>query len=46
MLNTLQDPYDIAIVSHALSISNNPAKETAFAKLHDIRRENGQIKHF
>ena len=31
----------MAIVAHALTISNSAAKETAFGRLHQARRETG-----
>lgn len=40
-LNTLTDPYELAIVTHAFTWVNSAAKEISFGKLHSMRRENG-----
>ena len=41
----MSDPYEIAIAAHALSLSNSPAKEAAFNKMHKLRRETGNTSH-
>lgn len=38
----ITDPYEMAIVAHALSLANSQAKETAFNMLHKMRRESGK----
>ena len=40
VLSYLRDPYEVAIVTHALTLANSPAKESAFGRLHSLRREN------
>ena len=40
VLSYLRDPYEVAIVTHALTLANSAAKETAFGRLHSLRREN------
>lgn len=43
MLSQLTDPYEVAIVAHALTLTNSPAKEGAFGKLHGMKRETGNL---
>ena len=40
----LTDPYEMAIVTHALTLANSQAKEAAFNRLHSMRIENGKYK--
>uniref|UniRef100_A0A0P5S381 Macroglobulin complement-related protein n=1 Tax=Daphnia magna TaxID=35525 RepID=A0A0P5S381_9CRUS len=40
VVSHLTDPYDVAIVTYALTITNSPAKEAAFNEMHNLRREN------
>jgi len=43
-ISSMDNSYDVPIVVHALSINNSPAKEMAFNKMHQLRREtNGMI---
>ncbi len=39
----LTDPYEMAIVTHALTLANSQAKEAAFNRLHSLRTENGTV---
>jgi len=39
----MNDPYEMAIAAHALSVTNSPAKEAAFNRMHQMRRETGNI---
>lgn len=41
VLHNIQDPFDIAIVTYALTLANSPAQEAAFGKLHSLRRTDG-----
>ena len=41
VLSGLKDPYEVAIVTHALTLANSAAKETAFGQLHKLKRETG-----
>nr|CAH0103527.1 unnamed protein product [Daphnia galeata] len=38
-MSRLTDPYEVAIVTYALTLTNSPAKESAFNAMHKIRRE-------
>ena len=41
VLSYLSDPYEMALVTYALTLANSAAKETAFGKLNSLKRENG-----
>lgn len=38
-MSGLKDPYEVAIVTHALTLANSAAKETAFGRMHKLKRE-------
>ena len=41
-VSRLSDPYEMAIVTYALTLANSPAKEFAFNRMHKMRRESGK----
>ncbi len=43
-VSRLTDPYEVAIVTYALTLANSPAKESAFNGLHKIKRESGKFE--
>ena len=43
-MSRLTDPYEVAIVTYALTLTNSPAKESAFNAMHKIRREGGKFE--
>jgi len=43
VLSGLKDPYEVAIVTHALTLANSAAKETAFGRMHKLKRETGNF---
>jgi A-macroglobulin TED domain len=45
-VSRLTDPYEIAIVTYALTLTNSPAKEAAFNGLHQTKRESGKFEFF
>lgn len=38
-IKSISDPYEVAIAAYALSVTNSPAKEAAFNRMHQLRRE-------
>jgi CD109 antigen len=42
-MSRLTDPYEVAIVTYALTLTNSPAKESALNAMHKIRREGGKF---
>lgn len=41
-LRNIRDPYEVAIVAYALSVSNSVEKEAAFNQLDRIKREESE----
>ena len=44
ILSILTDSYEVAIVTYALQLAGSPAQETAFGRLHSLRRESGKFQ--
>ena len=40
----ITDPYEVSLVTYALQLFSSPAQESAFGRLHSLRRENGTIQ--
>ena len=40
----ITDPYEVSLVTYALQLFSSPAQESAFSRLHSLRRENGVIQ--